>query len=66
MILHLGGYMTRQLDISGFNELFVMHIPRANLPLTSPTLNTLETSWRDSDGELTSEGAMVNDGSITT
>lgn len=52
--------MTRQLDMSGFKELFVMHIPRANLPLTS---TMLETSWRDSEGV---KDVMVNDGSMTS
>ena len=44
--------MTRQLDMSGFREVFVIHIPLANL----------ETLWTDSEGNL----AMVNDGSITS
>lgn len=54
--------MTRQLDASGFKELFVMHIPRANLPVTVPTSKTLKTSWSVSEGEE----VIVNDGSITS
>lgn len=55
--------MTKQLDILGFKELFVMHIPRATLPLTPPTLKTFEMS---SEGVLTGEDVMVIEGSITS
>ena len=55
--------MTKQLEILGFKELFVMHVSRATLPLTPPTLKTFETS---SEGGLTGDGVMVIDGSITS
>ena len=34
--LHRGGYITRKLEISGFNELAMTHIPLATFPLIPP------------------------------